>query len=81
VRGNSRTTAGFDYAGPLTEAVLLGGVASQFPNNTLDWDAKALAVKNVKEANIGPRSSASARSHSQSCASVPKPGDPESFTA
>ena len=51
MRGNGRTTAGFDYAGPLTEAVLLGGVASQFPNNTLDWDAKALKFKNVREAN------------------------------
>ncbi len=51
VLGNGRTTAGFDYAGPLTEAVLLGGVASHFPNTTLEWNAKDLKVKNVKQAN------------------------------
>ena len=41
-RGNGRTTTGFDYAGPLTEAVLLGGVASRFPQATLRWDSRAL---------------------------------------
>ena len=29
----------FDYAGPLTETVLLGGVATRFPQTTLKWDA------------------------------------------
>lgn len=33
--------ANFDYAGPMTEAVLLGSVASRFPNQTLEWDAAA----------------------------------------
>ena len=32
-------------------AILLGGIASRFPQTTLEWDAKALAFKNVKEAN------------------------------
>jgi predicted dehydrogenase len=41
-RGNGRTTAGFDYAGPLTEAVLLGGIAARFPRATLKWDSAAL---------------------------------------
>ena len=36
------TGAGFDYAGPLTEAVLLGGVASRFPQTTLKWDSEKL---------------------------------------
>ena len=27
------------------------GIASRFPQTTLEWDAKALAFKNVKEAN------------------------------
>jgi predicted dehydrogenase len=31
--------ANFNYAGPLTEAVLLGSVATRFPHQTLDWDA------------------------------------------
>ena len=34
-----------------TEAVLLGSVASRFPQTTLDWDAAKLTFTNVKEAN------------------------------
>jgi predicted dehydrogenase len=41
-RGNGRTSASFNYAGPLTEAVLLGGVASRFPKTTLKWEAAQL---------------------------------------
>jgi predicted dehydrogenase len=51
VRGNGKTSAPFDYAGPLTEAVLLGGVASRFPNMTIEWDAAALKFTNTPEAN------------------------------
>lgn len=36
------TSANFDYAGPLTEAVLLGGVASRFPQTTLKWNSERL---------------------------------------
>ncbi len=52
VRGNGTTSANFDYAGPLTETILLGGIASRFPQTTLEWDAKALKFKNVKEADL-----------------------------
>lgn len=48
--GEGQTTANFAYAGPLTEAVLLGGVASRFPQTTLEWDARKLKF-NVREAN------------------------------
>jgi len=41
--GQTRTSAGFDYAGPLTEAVLLGSVASRFPQTTLHWNAPQLS--------------------------------------
>ena len=51
VQGNGKTSANFDYAGPLTEAVLLGSVASRFPKTTLEWDAAALKFGNVAEAN------------------------------
>lgn len=51
IRGNGQTSAGFDYAGPLTEAVLLGGVASRFPKQTLEWDGPGLKFTNVAEAN------------------------------
>jgi hypothetical protein len=41
-RGNDKTTTNFDYAGPLTEAVLLGGIAARFPKTTLKWDSPKL---------------------------------------
>jgi predicted dehydrogenase len=50
-RGQGKTSALFDYAGPLTETVLLGGVATRFKNQTLEWNAGQLKVTNVKEAN------------------------------
>ena len=50
VGGNGTTSAHFGYAGPLTESVLLGGVATFFPNETLEWDAAKLQFKNKPEA-------------------------------
>jgi hypothetical protein len=44
------TSANFDYAGPLTEAVLLGGVASRFPQTTLRWNSAGLQF-DLAEAN------------------------------
>ena len=41
----------FDYSGPLTESVLLGCLATRFPETTLEWDAADLKVTNVREAN------------------------------
>lgn len=49
--GRGTTSAGFDYAGPLTEALLLGVVANRFPDTRLQWDAEALEVTNLPEAN------------------------------
>ena len=34
-----------------TEAVLLGSVATRFPQTTLEWNGAGLKFKNVKEAN------------------------------
>jgi hypothetical protein len=50
-RGNGKTSTSFDYSGPLTEAVLLGCLATRFPKTTLEWDAAKLLVTNVKKAN------------------------------
>jgi predicted dehydrogenase len=50
-RGNGKTSAPFDYSGPLTEMVLLGCLSTRFPKTTLEWDAANLKVTNVKEAN------------------------------
>ena len=51
VRGEGATSAHFGYAGPLTESVLLGGVATHVPNQSLEWDAAGLKFKNVSDAN------------------------------
>ena len=40
--GSSRTSAGFEYSGPLTESVLLGSVACRFPQTTLKWNSAFL---------------------------------------
>jgi len=42
VAGKDKASAGFDYAGPLTETVLLGPIATHFPNTTLEWDARRM---------------------------------------
>jgi predicted dehydrogenase len=51
ILGKEKTSTGFDYSGPLTEAVLLGSVATRFPKTTLAWDAKALKFTNENAAN------------------------------
>ncbi len=51
VGGAARPLASFDYAGPLTEAVLLGSVAVRFPQTTLAWNAAALRFDNEPAAN------------------------------
>jgi hypothetical protein len=50
VLGRTKTSTPFDYSGPLTESVLLGGVATRFRHTTLEWDAKGLKFKNSPEA-------------------------------
>lgn len=49
--GGAKTSDNFDYSGPLTEAVHLGNVATRFPEQKLKWDAAALKVTNLEEAN------------------------------
>lgn len=51
VLGKAKTSAPFDYSGPLTESVLLGGVATRFPHTTLEWDAAGLRFGNSPEAS------------------------------
>jgi len=45
-KGTGAATSHFDYAGPLTETVLLGTIAIRFPEEKLNWDSKALKFKN-----------------------------------
>jgi predicted dehydrogenase len=51
IRGVDTTTSAFDYAGPLTETVLLGTVAARFPDQELRWDAAQLEFTNCPQAN------------------------------
>ncbi len=50
VLGNGKTSTNWDYAGPLTESVLLGPIATHFPKTTLEWNAKKMKFKNSPEA-------------------------------
>lgn len=45
------TRSNFDFAGPLTEAVLLGTVCIRTGGKELHWDSKALKVTNLPDAN------------------------------
>ena len=49
-KGGPRAGANFDYAGPLTETVLLGNLAVR-TGRKIEWDAKTMTCKNVPEAN------------------------------
>lgn len=55
-QGNGGTGAAFDYAGPLTEAVLLGGVASHFPHTTLQWDSVKMQFDKAEATQLVRRS-------------------------
>ena len=46
----SGTRSGFDFAGPLTEAVLLGSIAIRIGNEKLEWDSQNLKIPNYPEA-------------------------------
>jgi len=48
--GTDKCTAPFSYASKLTETILLGVIASRFPNQTLNWDSKNAKFAEV-EAN------------------------------
>jgi predicted dehydrogenase len=50
VLGKAKVTTPLDYSGPLTEAVLLGPVATRFPRTTLEWDSARLKFTNSREA-------------------------------
>ncbi|HKS36376.1 MAG TPA: Gfo/Idh/MocA family oxidoreductase [Verrucomicrobiae bacterium] len=49
-KGGPKALSNFDYAGPMTEAVLLGNVALRAGRKIL-WDAAKLKITNVPEAN------------------------------
>jgi len=50
-RTNSATRSNFEFAGPLTEAVLLGMVCVRNGGDKLTWDSANLRITNDQEAN------------------------------
>jgi predicted dehydrogenase len=51
IKTNGQAVSHFDYAGPFTEAVLLGNLALRFPGERLLWDGQNMKVTNVEAAN------------------------------
>jgi predicted dehydrogenase len=49
--GNVRPRSNFDFAGPLTEAVLLGTISVRLGGQKLTWDPANLKITNSPEAN------------------------------
>jgi predicted dehydrogenase len=43
-RGEDKTTSHFDYAGPLSETVLLGTIAIRLPGTNLTWNAEKMEL-------------------------------------
>lgn len=50
VVANKPASTPFSYSGPLTEWVLLGPIATRFPNTTLEWNAEKQKFANSPEA-------------------------------
>ncbi len=46
IKGKTKATSPFDYAGPFTETVLLGNLAIAFPGTKLMWDGAGMKVTN-----------------------------------
>ena len=50
-KGGVAASSNFDYSGPLSEMVLMGNLASRYPDRKLLWDGAKMIVTNDKEAN------------------------------
>ncbi len=48
-KGGPAAVSNFDYAGPMTETVLLGVLALRAPGRRLEWDSSQQRVKNMPE--------------------------------
>jgi predicted dehydrogenase len=49
-KGGPKPLSNFDYAGPLTEAILLGNIAA-LAGRKIEWDGPNMKAKNMPEAN------------------------------
>jgi hypothetical protein len=48
-KGGPKPVSNFDYAGPLTEILLLGILALRSPGRRLEWDSTNMKIKNAPE--------------------------------
>jgi len=53
IKAGKKSTTDFSYAGPLTETMLLGNIATRMKdkNTFLEWDPKKMEITNLDEAN------------------------------
>lgn len=50
-KGEDEAMSEFDYAGPLSEIIVLGDLAMMHPGRKLLWDAENMKITNDDEAN------------------------------
>ena len=51
IKQGRQPSSNFDYAGPLSEMVLMGNLSLFFPGQTLLWDGDNMKLTNIEEAN------------------------------
>lgn len=51
ILGRAENESHFQQTGPMTEAILLGTIAVRHPETELKWDAEAMRITNLPEAN------------------------------
>lgn len=50
-KNGTQACSNFDYAGPMSESVVMGNLAIRNPGQKLEWDGENMKVTNVAEAN------------------------------
>lgn len=50
-KGEDKAMSSFDYAGPLSEIIVLGDIALMHPGKTLEWDSQGMKITNDEAAN------------------------------
>ena len=50
-KGDDTAMSSFEYAGPLSEFIVLGDIALMHPGRTLLWDAEQMKITNDEDAD------------------------------
>jgi hypothetical protein len=51
-KGEDKIMSPFEYAGPLSELIVLGDIAMMHPGDKLLWDAKNMKITNHEAADM-----------------------------